>query len=370
MPAPFRPISATRSPAARATETSRRITGPALSSCQTWRSSSTGEPPSAVCRRRGQRPRDDLGSASIPSGTGACSRGACGTGACGTGASGTGACGTGASGRRGGVRRWQQAVLAQCRPGPLDPGHGRDIEPPQQSRAGGLQGRGMAARPLQELLGGGIAGERSPFRARALDQRPPDSVRAGARRAGSWCRSPRCSGARARSAHRPPPGPAARWARRGRPAAAGPPAPPRARPAAARRPRARRSIGRAGRRCAAPALPPRRHGRSPPAGSPRFSSGKASSARTVPITTWVSGSWNRLPTTEESSPGPWSRVSRPATTQAAGKRAPVKVRDQSPRGPQQGRFARPRVAGQHDQLSGGDLEAELAQRRGATPGYV
>ncbi len=49
------------------------------------------------------------------------------------------------------------------------------------------------------------------------------------------------------------------------------------------------------------------------ADSPRFSSGKASSARTVPISTWVSGSWNRLPTEADSAPGPWVRVSSPLT---------------------------------------------------------
>ena len=44
---------------------------------------------------------------------------------------------------------------------------------------------------------------------------------------------------------------------------------------------------------------------------PRFSSGNASSDRTVPITTCVSGSWNSVPATAESSAGPCSRVSRP-----------------------------------------------------------
>jgi hypothetical protein len=44
---------------------------------------------------------------------------------------------------------------------------------------------------------------------------------------------------------------------------------------------------------------------------PRFSSGNASSDRTVPMTTCVSGSWNSVPATAETSAGPCSRVSSP-----------------------------------------------------------
>ena len=50
------------------------------------------------------------------------------------------------------------------------------------------------------------------------------------------------------------------------------------------------------------------------AGSPRCSSGSSSSPRTPPITTWVSGSWKTVPHTAASSPGPWSRTSRPPTS--------------------------------------------------------
>ncbi len=90
--------------------------------------------------------------------------------------------------------------------------------------------------------------------------------------------------------------------------------PRRARPAEAPRPRARPSSGRAGRRCPERQrrlldCPGHRAG-----ASPRFSSGKASSARGVPMTTCVSGSWNSVPTAPASSPGPCARVSRPATT--------------------------------------------------------
>ena len=48
-----------------------------------------------------------------------------------------------------------------------------------------------------------------------------------------------------------------------------------------------------------------------PAPSPRPSSGNAISARTEPMTTCVSGSWNRLPAVADSAAGPWSRVSSP-----------------------------------------------------------
>ena len=45
--------------------------------------------------------------------------------------------------------------------------------------------------------------------------------------------------------------------------------------------------------------------------SPRFSSGNASSARTVPMTIWVSGSWNSVPATAAIAAGSCVRVSRP-----------------------------------------------------------
>ena len=48
--------------------------------------------------------------------------------------------------------------------------------------------------------------------------------------------------------------------------------------------------------------------------APRFSSGKASSLRTVPRTICVSGSWKSVPATALISLGPCSRVSRPATS--------------------------------------------------------
>ena len=58
-------------------------------------------------------------------------------------------------------------------------------------------------------------------------------------------------------------------------------------------------------------LDPARDGRG---GQPAVLERKASSARTVPITICVSGSWSSVPQTAARSPGPCSRVSRPPTT--------------------------------------------------------
>ena len=76
--------------------------------------------------------------------------------------------------------------------------------------------------------------------------------------------------------------------------------------------------------------------------SPRFSSGKASSARTVPSTTWVSGSWNSVPATAASRAGPCSRVSRPPTSTRPANVAAVEVRHEAARRAQQRRLARAR----------------------------
>ena len=85
--------------------------------------------------------------------------------------------------------------------------------------------------------------------------------------------------------------------------AAGRPAPRRARRAGARPRRARRSAARADARCRAPARPP--PPRAPPPPPPRRGSPAGRRARpvTVPITIWVSGSWNSVPTARASSPG-------------------------------------------------------------------
>ena len=54
---------------------------------------------------------------------------------------------------------------------------------------------------------------------------------------------------------------------------------------------------------------------------PRCSSASAISARTPPMTTCDSGSWNTVPHTCASSAGPWSRSSMPPTLRAARERA-------------------------------------------------
>ena len=91
--------------------------------------------------------------------------------------------------------------------------------------------------------------------------------------------------------------------------------------------------------------------------SPRFSRPNASSARTVPITTWVSGSWNSVPTAAASSPGPCSRVSMPGDRRPPGERAAVEVRHEPAGGAQQRRLARAGRARDDDQLAGLDLRA-------------
>ena len=140
-------------------------------------------------------------------------------------------------------------------------------------------------------------------------------------------------------------------------------APRRARRAGARRRTARASSGRAGARSpsasAASSTP-----RATAAGAqPRFSSGNASSARTVPITTCVSGSWNSVP-------GDRGQLGRavlarvePADQRAPGELAAVEVRHEPGRGAQQRRLARARAAGEHDELARLDAQRDVAQRR-------
>jgi len=62
----------------------------------------------------------------------------------------------------------------------------------------------------------------------------------------------------------------------------------------------------------------------PTALSPRFSRGKESSPRTVPMTTCVSGSWKSVPTARESSAGPLSRSSIPQISARPAKVPPWK----------------------------------------------
>ena len=148
--------------------------------------------------------------------------------------------------------------------------------------------------------------------------------------------SPRLAAAAARPARHRPPDRAARWARR---AAAGAGVHHRGGDRHALQLAARE------RRCAAPAgerLPAR--ARSPPPSAPRrprattvLRGAARAQPRTPPITTWVSGSWNTVPQIAASSPGPWSRTSSPPT-RAPRRLAAVKVRDEATEGPQKGRL--------------------------------
>ncbi len=112
----------------------------------------------------------------------------------------------------------------------------------------------------------------------------------------------------------------------------------------------------------APAPPPRPPERAAPARSPRSSSGSAISARTVVETTWVSGSWATKPTRAgELGRTVLARV-EPRDLDPAGDLAAVEVRHQPARGAQQCRLARARAAGERDELPGAHREAHLAER--------
>ncbi len=167
-----------------------------------------------------------------------------------------------------------------------------------------------------------------------------------------------------RTARRPRPDPAARSARRARSAPAARRARRRARRAGARRPTARRSDGRAGARSRARAPPPRPPRATAGAGSPRFSSGNASSARTVPITTCVSGSWNSVPTAAASSPGPCSRVSIPATDTRPASTPPWKWGTSPLAARSRVDLPDPDAAGEHDELAGADRQARPRRSAG------
>ena len=104
--------------------------------------------------------------------------------------------------------------------------------------------------------------------------------------------------------------------------------------------------------------------------SPRFSSGNASSARTVPITTCVSGSWNSVPATAASVGRPVRARVEPAGLQPAGELAAVEVRHEPGGGAQQRRLARARPAGEHDELARLDHEVDVAQRRRGRAGVA
>ena len=112
--------------------------------------------------------------------------------------------------------------------------------------------------------------------------------------------------------------------------------------------------------------PPPRHPRATAgAAQPRFSSGNASSARTVPITTCVSGSWKSVPATAASCAGPCSRVSSPPVSTRPPNVPPWKCGTSPARGPQQRRLPRARAAGEQHQLAGLDRQRDVVERRAA-----
>ena len=104
--------------------------------------------------------------------------------------------------------------------------------------------------------------------------------------------------------------------------------------------------------------------------APRFSSGNASSARTVPITTCVSGSWNSVPATAASVAGPVLARVEPADD-ARGRR--TCRRGSAARGPQAARSSvdlpDAEQPGEHDELAGLDAQRRRrAARARAAPG--
>ena len=156
LPAPLRPISATRSPGATSSETPRRITGPERSSCQTRSSRERGSP--ARSDRAGVRRRA-----------------------------------ADARAWRVLVRRRQQpARRAAAARAALDArdrrasrGRRAAARPASRARAP------TAQRPGQELRRAGRRRRSARRASRSPGRRQPGSARAGARRARSPCRSPR-----------------------------------------------------------------------------------------------------------------------------------------------------------------------------------
>ena len=194
-----------------------------------------------------------------------------------------------------------------------DAGSGRSPAS-EKSRAAGVASAGADVhRPLEELARRRVARHLARPPSRSRGRPPAGSAPAGARPPPRRFPSPRSGGAAARRARRRPRGRAARSARRARSSdgsctiaaaiATRWSSPPesvsvrRSSRCATPRPSAVSSTARA----------------TAPAGSPRCSSGSSSSARTPPITICVSGSWKTVPHTAASSPGPWSRTSRPPT---------------------------------------------------------
>ena len=253
LPAPFRPISATRSPGATVSETSRRIAGPARSSCQTCSKASAGTGAALAARRRARHPPGAATSVRIR------------------------------LGRRGSRPARRSAPRARLTPGT---GAWPNV---QQPLPRGLEGGGHAARPLQELGGRRVADD-------AATGEGDDAVgRAQAALEAMLGEHDGRIGVLVDPAQQPDElVPGDRVQLRGRLVEHDHP----------RAPRQRRAEGHALQLAAgelsggaikswsmASASAASSTPRATSAGErPRFSSPKASSARTVPVTTWVSGS--------------------------------------------------------------------------------
>ena len=103
---------------------------------------------------------------------------------------------------------------------------------------------------------------------------------------------------------------------------------------------------------------------------PRFSSGNASSARTVPITTCVSGSWNSEPATADSSAGPCSRESRPPATSRPANSPPWKCGTSPPAARSSVDLPEPEPPASTTNSPGSTRSETSASAGRAAPGYV
>ena len=280
LPAPLRPISATRSPGAKLQVDAAQDRGAAASSCQAPSNASAARGARA---RPGARPARRLGSV----------------------------CAGAAS-----ISPWPRSVARASLHR-----HRRRAQPGQreQPRARRLQRGRVVARPGEERRA--AARRRRSRRRRIATTRSAaaGSARGGARRARSPSPTPRSAAAAARSARRPRRDRAARSARRAA-RSARPPGERRAERDAlqlAARQLVRGAVEQRAR-CRARAPPPPPRARPRPARRRGSPAGRRARRAPPPITTCVSGSWNSVPATAARSPGPvLARVQAAATTRPA-----------------------------------------------------
>ena len=249
-------------------------------------------------------------------------------------------------------------------PGGLD-SHRERPDPDAREQASRPEWRGRDRRPRVDSRNApGSPSKRSRPSANATTRSAAAGIaRAGARRSGRSPPTPRSAVAGARSAHRPPPGRAARWARRAGSTVVVRPGPRPARRAAARRLRGRPSAARGAARCPGRARPPPR--RAPAPRPARRGSPAAARARR-----------GRLPRPPASrAPGRPSRPSARARPVRARGRSSSQIRAAPATSPpwkcgirparrtQEGRLARARAAGEHHHLPRFDPQVDLPQGR-------